>query len=61
MLFCWDHIKKITRSVFMMDRVFLFYVRTHHKCLQWVFRVSGQYLEYIATCPKKALYGKQNE
>ena len=31
---CWDHTKKIAQSVFMMDWVFSFYVKPHHKCLQ---------------------------
>ncbi len=33
----WDHEEKITRSVFTMDRMFSFYVKTHYKDLQRFF------------------------
>ncbi len=50
---------KITQSVFLMDWVISFYVKPHHRCLQKDFRLSGQYLQGVATCPKEALYGEQ--
>ncbi len=55
----WDHEEKITRSVFTMDRMFSFYVKTPLQGPAKVF-FSG-FLDNIATCPKKALYGEQTD
>ncbi len=48
----WDHEEKITRSVFTMDRMFSFYVKTPLQGPAKVFfRLSGQYCHLSQESP----------